>query len=154
MNTMARNGTTHPGYWGRGLAIPFGLPTSARMRPGETSWFRGGAADRYPLVNIAEDADHFYVEALLPGTDPESLNVSVDDRQLRIEGEKRPVDPDLNLDAVHLSERMAGRFARSLTLSADVEIDSIEADFKNGLLLVTLPKSEQSKPRNVAVRIP
>lgn len=118
-----------------------------------SSFLPGMGARQYPLVNVAEDEDHFYVEALAPGLNPESLDVSLHQRQLRIEGEKAGISGEISREAFHRNERSAGRFVRVTTLPADVDADKIAAEYKNGLLLITLPKHEKAKPKKISVNV-
>lgn len=113
-----------------------------------------GAAPRtYPLLNLAEDKDSYYLEALVPGVDPESIEVSVLRDQLRIAGTKTAINPDIKPEAFHRNERGAGSFTRILTLPTEVDGDQVKADYKNGVLLLTLPKHATAKPKQIAVSV-
>lgn len=117
-----------------------------------TSFLPGVSARTYPMINVVEDKDAIYVEALAPGLDPESLEISVHDGQLRIAGEK-PGLKDIEAQAFHRSERSAGRFVRTATLPTSVNADNVTAQYKNGLLLFTLPKAEEAKPKQITVDV-
>lgn len=117
------------------------------------SFLPGVSARAYPLLNIAEDGDNVYVEALAPGLNPEKLEITVVNDSLRIAGEKPPVREDISPEAFHRSERSAGRFVRTTTLPAPVNSDKVSAEYKNGLLLLTLPKAEEAKPKKIAVSV-
>ena len=110
-------------------------------------------ARRYPLMNIREDSDKIYVEALAPGLNPDSIEVSVLRDQLRLSGEKAPISPDIKADAWHRNERGAGRFVREITLPAEVDGDQVTAEYKNGLLLLTLAKHAEAKARQISVQV-
>jgi HSP20 family protein len=110
-------------------------------------------ARSYPLVNVGEDKDHVYVEAMAPGLDPDSLEISVQQGQLRIAGEKPAITPEVKAEAYHRNERSAGRFVRTMTLPTDVDADNVKAQYKNGLLLLTLPKAEEAKPKQISVEV-
>ncbi|GAB4322153.1 MAG: Hsp20/alpha crystallin family protein [Candidatus Sumerlaeia bacterium] len=112
----------------------------------------GEAARAYPLLNISADEDNVYVEALAPGLDPQSINVEVVRDQLTLSGEK-PGLKDVKPEDVHRSERAAGRFMRSMTLPYEVDLSKATADYKNGLLHITLPKAEMSKPKRISVAV-
>jgi HSP20 family protein len=113
----------------------------------------GRSARRYPLINLYEDKDALYVEALAPGVNPDSLNLTVIRNTLTISGEKRTVPNDVKSEDFHRSERAAGKFVRSIDLPLEVDEDHMTARYKNGLLLVTLPKAEKAKPKQITVKV-
>ena len=117
------------------------------------SFLPGRAARSYPLMNISEDADYIYVDALAPGIDPESLDISITGDQLTISGEKRALPEDISAELIHRNERASGRFLRSVTLSSDVVSKGIDATYKDGLLNVRLPKAEEAKPKKIQVSV-
>jgi len=119
---------------------------------GRTAFLPGQGARQYPLVNISEDAQNFYVEALAPGADPKSLELSVAQGILTISGEKSGL-AQVSAEAYHRNERAAGRFVRTISLTADVDASRVSAEYKNGLLVVALPKSEEAKPRQIAITV-
>jgi len=117
------------------------------------SFLPGRATRAYPLMNISEDANNLYVEALAPGLDPNTLDVSVRGDQLVISGEKQPLPKNIKSEFIHRSERAAGQFTRSLSLSAGVESDKVQANYTNGVLKIILPKVEKAKPKQIAVKV-
>jgi HSP20 family protein len=117
------------------------------------SFLPGRAARSYPLMNISEDADNVYVDALAPGIDPESIEISMTGDQLSISGEKMPLQDNIAAEMIHRNERASGRFLRSVTLPSEVENDKVEARYKDGLLRITLPKAEQAKPKKIQVSV-
>jgi HSP20 family protein len=118
-----------------------------------TAFLPGRAARRYPLINLHEDQDTVYVEALAPGVDPASLELSVVNHTLTISGEKQRHPEAIKPEAFHRSEREAGRFTRTIELPRDMDAASVKADYRNGLLLVTLPKAERAKPKQITVQV-
>jgi len=118
----------------------------------EYSFLPGVSAQTYPLVNIAEDKENVYVEALAPGIDPETLEVSVLNNTVKIAGEKSAVK-DVKPEAFHRNERGAGRFIRTLSLPVEVNADKVKAEYKDGVLLLTLPKAESAKPKQIAISV-
>jgi HSP20 family protein len=108
---------------------------------------------RYPMVNLLEDKDHVYVEALTPGVDPQSLNVTALQSRLTISGEKSKVAEDIKPEAFHRNERASGKFVRTIDLPVEIDEARIQAEYKNGLLVVTLPKAEKAKPKQINVRV-
>ena len=128
--------------------------TSTRNEPFfRTAFLPGRAARRYPLTNLYEDKDAVYLEALAPGVDPATLNLSVVGNTLSITGEKRRVAGDVKPEAFHRSERATGKFVRHLQLPVEVDENKVHADYKDGLLMVTLPKTEKAKPKHIAVQV-
>lgn len=121
-------------------------------RAGRVAFLPGRAARQYPLVNLSEDEGHLYVEALAPGVDPKSLDLSVAQGTLTIKGEK-PGLAQVSAEAYHRNERAAGRFVRAIELPTDVDAAKVQADYRYGLLLVTLPKSEKAKPKQIPVSV-
>ena len=113
----------------------------------------GRAARRYPLMNLSEDCDHVYVEALAPGVDVESLAVTVIRNVLSIAGEKRRTPDTIPPEAFHRNERAAGKFVRTVDLPVAVDADQVKADYQHGLLMVTLAKAEAAKPKQITITV-
>jgi HSP20 family protein len=113
----------------------------------------GRGPRRYPLVNLHEDQDHLYVEALAPGVNPASLNLTVAANQLTISGEKRRMDGDVRPEAFHRSERAGGKFVRAIELPVEVNESAVAAEYKEGVLVVSLPKAEKAKPKQINVKV-
>jgi len=118
-----------------------------------TSFLPGRAARGYPLLNIREDNDNVYVDALAPGVDPKTLDVSVKQNQLTISGEKKALLSSVKPTAVHRSERSDGLFSRSITLPMEVNAEKVKASYQDGLLKLVLPKAEAAKPRQIQVNV-
>jgi HSP20 family protein len=119
-----------------------------------TAFLPGRAAREYPLVNLYEEQNYVYVEALAPGADPATFNITMVGRTLTLSGEKPRVAGDVKPEAFHREERAAGRFTRSIEIPVDVEEgEGLNGQYRNGLLLVTLPKSEKAKPKQIKVQV-
>ncbi len=104
----------------------------------------------YPALNVWEDDDHVYAEAELPGFSLDDLEIYVTGNQLTIKGERRP--PEHDSGTWHRQERGYGKFSRMIELPGDINGDQVAAEFKNGVLNITLPKSEAVKPRRIEVK--
>lgn len=119
----------------------------------QMSFLPGLAGYAYPLINIREDNDNLYIEALAPGLDKENIEISIMGNSVRIAGEKMPVRGDIKPESYHRNERSAAKFVRTIDINTEVERDKVSADYRNGILLVTLPKSEKSKARQISVNV-
>ncbi|HEX8384598.1 MAG TPA: Hsp20/alpha crystallin family protein [Rubricoccaceae bacterium] len=106
-----------------------------------------------PRADVVETSDAFLVAVDLPGVDQESLELTLDEGVLKVNGERTLV-PEHRDGRFHLVERSYGRFARSFRLgfASDVDTDSVEAQFENGVLAVSVRKAEAAKPRRIEVR--
>ena len=102
-----------------------------------------------PRVDIRETADHFTVVADMPGVDDKSVEATVQNRVLTIEGWSRPDKPQGH-EALG-QEFGCGRFRRDFTLPDSVDTDRIQARVKNGVLSVTIPKKDEVKARKIQV---
>ncbi|MCD6288854.1 MAG: Hsp20/alpha crystallin family protein [Candidatus Hydrogenedentes bacterium] len=117
------------------------------------SFLPAQGARTYPLLNVAEDENNVYIEALAPGLDPDSLDISVQNNQIRIAGEKTVINPDIKAEAYHRNERGTGRFVRTMSLPAEIDAEKVKAEYKKGLLQLVLPKSEKAKPKQINVEV-
>jgi HSP20 family protein len=107
----------------------------------------------WPRINLREDADHLYVEALLPGVAPEQIDMNVLGNTLTFSGERPSVNPEGNGRTWHRRERGTGKFLRTIELPVDIDPDQVKAEYKNGLLRVTLPKAETAKPKKIDIAV-
>ncbi|MCL6584029.1 MAG: Hsp20/alpha crystallin family protein [bacterium] len=119
------------------------------------SFLPGRSARQYPMINLNEDKDNYYVEALAPGVNPKTIDLSLANNCLTISGEKLVAGAGIEVkpEAYHRSERACGKFTRTIELPSEVDADKVKADYQNGLLLVTLPKSEKAKPKQITVNV-
>ena len=108
----------------------------------------------YPSIRLHDGPEALYVEAMVPGVAPESLNLSVLRRTLTLAGEKRPLhaDTDAEPKVFHRKERPEGRFERRFTLPMEVDTDKVSAEYADGMLRVTLPKLGQDTPKQVSIQ--
>lgn len=117
------------------------LPALGRMSP-LGSW---------PSVEISDSEKEIKVTAEVPGLEEKDIEVLLDDGALTLKGEKRSETEDKDK---HFSERFYGRFERRIPLGVDIQEDKVDARFRNGVLTVTLPKSEraQSQVKRIAIK--
>ncbi len=108
------------------------------------------ARPTYPAVNMWEEEDKFLVEAELPGLELEGLEVFVNsDNQLILKGERK--GPEVGEGSWLHQEREFGSFERTLRLPHEVDRDKVTAQFKHGIMTVTLPKKAELKPRKIQI---
>lgn len=105
-----------------------------------------------PSVDISETDEKIVVNAELPGIDQENVKVTLRDNVLTIKGEKKQEEKEEGKN-YHRVERVYGNFERSFSLPSEVDADEIEANYKDGILNVTLPKVEKEKPKEIAINI-
>jgi HSP20 family protein len=110
------------------------------------------ALSAYPSVDIFEDAEGITLVAELPGVDPAAVEVKVENHTLTLTGERK-LDRADKKDQYHRIESWYGTFARSFTLPNTMDVEKVKAEHKNGLLRVFLPRREETKPRNIKVKI-
>jgi HSP20 family protein len=105
----------------------------------------------YPLVNVREEADAFYVEAEVPGLTQDQIEVLIrSGTEVVLQGERRPAGSETGV--WHYRERGDGRFQRTLTLPVPVDAAKVEARLDHGVLRLILPKTEAVKPHRVPVQ--
>lgn len=102
-----------------------------------------------PRTNLFEDGDNFEIQAEVPGIAKDDLNIKIQGNYLEISG-KRSVDPPEGYK-IHRNERGSGTFSRSFTLPDNVDAEKVEATLKDGILYLTLPKSEAAKPKQITI---
>lgn len=109
------------------------------------------SAGVFPLINVSEDANKYYVRAELPGMKSNELDIQVTADGISISGERKiPVEG--NNVRYHRREREAGTFSRSFNLPGEINVNKVEASLENGVLMVTITKSEAAKPRQIKVK--
>ncbi len=104
-----------------------------------------------PPLDIYETQERFVIALEIPGVDPDSVDVSVEENVLTVSGE-RPFYRDVPEESFHRVERRYGPFSRSLTLPPTANAEAIQASFDRGVLSIEVPKSEQAKPRKIQVK--
>jgi len=105
-----------------------------------------------PRINITQDADNIYLSALLPGVQAEDLEMNVLKNTLTLTGERKEAVEEEDKRVFHRRERGAGKFLRTIELPYEVDAGRAVAELKNGILLVTLPKAEEAKPKKVILK--
>ena len=105
-----------------------------------------------PALDVAEDKDVYTVRVELPGLKRQDIQVSLQDGALVISGERQEEKISEGTE-VHRRERFYGKFQRALTLPEPVAADKVKADYKDGVLTISLPKTEEAKPKKIDVSV-
>lgn len=116
-----------------------------RRKPEEVS-------DWFPSLDVSETKNDLVIKAEVPGMEPKDIDISLSDGVLTIKGEKKQEREEKEED-YHLIERSYGSFARSIQLPKGVQSDKIQATYKNGVLKVVLPKSEEAKKKEIKIKV-
>ena len=103
-----------------------------------------------PAVDVSESENEFVVRAELPGMSHEDIDINVQENVLTLKGEKKQEKKD-EKENFHRLERTYGSFSRSFTLPVGVKPEDIKATFKDGVLEVTMPKTEEANPQKIAI---
>ena len=109
------------------------------------------SAGVFPLVNLTENKDNYYVRAELPGVKADELDIQVTANNVAISGERKIADAGEGT-RYHRREREAGTFSRMIGLPGDVNSEKVEAKLANGVLTVMIAKAEAAKPKQIAVK--
>jgi len=112
---------------------------------------REPSAGVFPLMNVTEDNDNYYVRAELPGIKANELDISVTGDSLTILGERKIHSEDEKAN-YHRMEREGGKFSRVLSLPGQIDTSKVEASAADGVLTVILPKAEAAKPKQITVK--
>ena len=122
-------------------------------------WFRSPAvlqrdeAARMPAIDVSEKEESYLVKAELPGVARENLDITINDGVLTINAERKEEKKEEKDDRVIRQERYLGKLVRSLRLGSDIDEGRIEAQYQDGVLKLSLPKTDEVKPRKVDVKI-
>ena len=109
-----------------------------------------GLGDWRPVVDIYDSDDKIVVKAEIPGVDKKGIHVDVNDGVLTINGE-RSYENEVKEERYHRKERSYGKFHRSFTLPEGLDPEKIDADYKDGVLKIEIPKPEERKPKKIDI---
>lgn len=120
--------------------------------------FAGAGSDTFgflPPVDIRTGADHtLVIEVDLPGVPRDAVSVHIENRTLTIKGErKREFAAEEKADRVQRSERLFGTFVRSFALPETADTNKVTAEYKEGVLTLSIPRAEETKPRSIEVKV-
>jgi HSP20 family protein len=117
---------------------------------GRFGW--NGGSDSFPLINAYDNEDDVVIVAEMAGVKKKNINVVMDNGVLIISGRREPLLEDRKSDLIR-AERTVGEFKKSLRIPVKVLEDQINAVFSNGMLTITVPKSEEAKPKSIAIEV-
>jgi HSP20 family protein len=115
---------------------------------------RGLARGGFPAINVGTTGETAEIFAFAPGLDPSKIDVYLERGVLSISGERAasgPAKEEGKAASVHIKERFAGRFHRVVTLSEDLDPESVDAKYRDGILQISIKRSAASKPRRINV---
>ncbi len=125
MNRIFNRSLTHPENWAKGFS---------------------------PSIEVREEADHYLLHADLPGMKKEDFNIAVHGNTLTLKGERK-CEKETKEKGACYSERFYGAFTRSFDFPTEVDSEKVKASYKDGVLEVSLPKAESSKPKQINVEV-
>jgi len=145
---------TEMARWEREMEHIFEDLFGGRLRPlRDERWWPGKILGiREPAVDLYEEKDEIVAKAELPGMTKDDIEVNITDNLLTIKGEKKQEEEVKEKD-YYRSERSYGAFARRVALPTEVNVEKIRASFKNGVLEIHLPKSEEAKKKEIKVKV-
>ena len=118
---------------------------------GDGDWITAGTSRL--ALDIHEDDNNYTVVTELPGVNPDDIHVRIEGDMLHIDGELPEHTVDREDSRVVLRERRYGRFSRSVRLPKPVDMETVNAEYADGVLTLTLPISEEVKPREIPIKV-
>jgi HSP20 family protein len=161
MSLIKRNPSNEMTRWGFGFPISSGLQSLQRdMNRMFDEFFRGDvlgdesffARDWTPAVDVVENNDNYILRAELPGMNKDDVKITLENNLLTIRGEKKN-ESEKKEGNYHRVERSYGSFERSFTIPGTIKADHIDAQYKEGVLTLTLPKAEEAKLKLIDVKV-
>lgn len=122
-----------------------------RLFEDATAPYQRASAGVFPLINLTEDKNNYYVRAELPGVKPDELEIQATANNLAISGERK-IAAEEEGARYHRREREAGTFSRMIGLPGEVDTDKVKASLEHGTLTVVVPKAEIAKPKQITVK--
>jgi HSP20 family protein len=105
-----------------------------------------------PPVDIYENGDNLVLKAELPGINPDDVEIRVEDNTLYLKGERK-FEKEVKEQNYHRVERSYGTFTRTFSLPNSVDADKVAANYKDGVLTLTMPKKEEAKPKTIKIEV-
>jgi HSP20 family protein len=116
-----------------------------------SDWLEDSTTSRgpYPPINVFQRGDEFVAIIELPGVSKDHLEIQAKENTLRISG-KKIIDYKQGV-SVHRRERVSGEFDRTLTLPIQIDLDTVKAEYRDGVLALFIPRAESDKPRTIKI---
>lgn len=125
------------------------LQQSYDLSPSIRGFARGG----FPAMNVGHTTQSVEIYAFAPGLDPASIDVQIEKGVLTVAGERKVDLPSKDSKAtVHIDERFAGRFRRVVTLPDDVDVNAVQANYRDGILHISIQRHAAAQPRRIAIQ--
>lgn len=105
-----------------------------------------------PPVDIYENGESLVLKAELPGVNPDDVEIRVEDNTLYLKGERK-FEKDVQEQNYHRVERSYGTFTRTFSLPNSIDADKVAANYKDGVLTLTMPKKEEAKPKTIKINV-
>ncbi len=105
-----------------------------------------------PPVDIYETDESLVLQAELPGINPDDVEIRVEDNTLYLKGERK-FEKEVKEENLHRVERAYGTFSRNFALPGSVDASNVKAEYKNGILTLTMPKREEAKPKTIKINV-
>ncbi|HYP12661.1 MAG TPA: Hsp20/alpha crystallin family protein [Bryobacteraceae bacterium] len=128
------------------------MPAMRHLQDSLTRFFEPAARPWTPTVDILETENELVLKMDVPGIELKDIDIQLENSTLTIKGERR-FEHQSNGKGYHRIERSYGAFARTFTLPNTLNTEDVRADYRNGVLNVTLPKKELAKPRSIKVEV-
>ena len=161
MSLIKRNPTKDVELWNSDYPVPRAIDRLQReMNRAFDDFFRGDLFDASsqlsqswtPAIDVSETKESYVIHAELPGVKKDDVKITMHDNLISIRGEKKS-ETEKKTENLHRIERRYGTFERSFALAGTVKNDAVEAKYDNGVLTITLPKTEEAKEKIVDVKV-
>ncbi len=110
----------------------------------------------FPVINVGETPENVIVYILAPGIDPSKMDLTIEKNILTITAERdttKDIGDNISVDGYHRRERISGKFKRIISLPETVDANNVQAQYKNGIIIVTIGKKEEEKSKKIEVAI-
>ena len=154
MTTLSRHAGAEPAPWSPVERLSTLRQEMDRLWeltfPGRNTTFFSGWS---PILDLFDSEDRLIAKIELPGLKRENIDIAYQEGVLHVTGERKPEDPGSKETQPYRTERFTGRFQRSITLPVPIQVEKIQATYQDGILTVSMPKSEEAKPHKIEVSI-